>query len=551
MGITSTSALLLLVTIGAFLLLLFVRALREMLALRRVRGTGEREYDMASIARYFDASEAARTSIPARAWADLDMDDVYRIIDRTVSVPGRHLLYARLRREDHDAASLRGFDDAVTRVGSDGTLATCLRVALEPLAAPATAALPALFQAPPPRLPRASRALPLMSAVGVACMVGVFWWHALILGIAAVILLNAYVRVALRDRIDAVVPGMRMLPSLVRAASRLARLEVPELGAHLDTLRELAPRLQWLTRAARWLAFEPTGGNEIAGYVYEYINMIFLLDVISCAWSVEAIRAERSTLRRVYEALGELDVLQAIAALRAEPRFWSRPVFLAGTERKLAFDSLSHPLIGEPVASSLELSGCSMLLTGSNMSGKSTFIRAVGVSAILARTIHTVFAERWHAPLLAVRTSIGRADSLLQGTSYYRAEVDAVGALLEPAPATRRLILIDELFRGTNSVERIAAAKAVLVGLDGGDDLVIVATHDLELIPMLPSYARFHFREEIRDGALTFDYRLHHGPSSTRNALAILALAGYPADVVDDATRTAVLVERRMVTGNE
>jgi DNA mismatch repair ATPase MutS len=138
-----------------------------------------------------------------------------------------------------------------------------------------------------------------------------------------------------------------------------------------------------------------------------------------------------------------------------------------------------------------------------------------------------------------VRTSIGRADSILEGTSYYRAEVEAMGELLARRGAEPALVLIDELFRGTNSVERVAAAKAVLEALDRGDDLIIVATHDVELLAMLPGYASFHFREEVRDGALHFDYRLHDGPSSTRNALAILELAGYPAEVVAEARRLA------------
>ena len=207
---------------------------------------------------------------------------------------------------------------------------------------------------------------------------------------------------------------------------------------------------------------------------------------------------------------------------------------------------MTHPLMEQGVPNSVRVDGRNILLTGSNMSGKSTFIRTLGVNAVLARTIHTVFAESWHAPLLEVRSSIGRADSLLDGTSYYRAEVDAVGAFFQAAGRDQRLILIDELFRGTNSIERIAAARAVLAELDRGDAIVVIATHDVELLELLPSYAPYHFREEVRDGALTFDYRLHDGACSTRNALAILELAGYPGTVVDEARRTAGMLEQRL-----
>ena len=97
--------------------------------------------------------------------------------------------------------------------------------------------------------------------------------------------------------------------------------------------------------------------------------------------------------------------------------------------------------------------------------------------------------------------------------------------------------------------ERIAGAKAVLTHLDRGDDLVIIATHDVELLELLPGYVSYHFREEVRDGQLMFGYRLHEGACSMRNALAILALAGYPAAVVEDASRIAADLEMRLTGG--
>ena len=216
---------------------------------------------------------------------------------------------------------------------------------------------------------------------------------------------------------------------------------------------------------------------------------------------------------------------------------------MAARGRAVDLVAITHPVLNQPVANSLRIDGQNLLLTGSNMSGKSTFVRTFGVNAVLAATIHTVFGASWRAPRLVVRTSIGRSDSLTGGTSYYRAEVDATGALFGVADRRQRLILIDELFRGTNSIERIAGAQAVLAHLDRGDDIVVVATHDVELLQLLPTYKSFHFREEVQDGLLTFDYRLHAGPCSTRNALAILELAGYPAEVVAQSRRTAAALE--------
>lgn len=532
---------------GGLVLMLLVRAVRETLAISRLRDSGGREYDMERVASYFRQDEDAIShALPERAWADLDMDAVFRALDRTACWPGQHLMYVRLRREHHAFDALRVFEDGVARLAADEGLVRTIRTALRPLDDRNASVLPALFQGPIPTAPPLARAYPLLSVIGLACLVGSFRWPALVIAVALIALLNAFIRVGMRERIHHVVPGMRMLPAMLRASRTLGALDVDAIAPHTDMLRDAAPRLEWLARAARWLSFEPTGGNEFAGYLHEYVNLLFLLDVTSYAWSIGGIRAERETIRRAYVAMGELDVLQSVATMRLERAGWTRPVFTGRAERRLAFTALTHPLLDNAVANSLELPDCSVLLTGSNMSGKSTFIRTVGVNAVLAQTIHTVFASSWRAPRLAVRTIIGRADSILEGRSYYRAEVEAVGALFTPPDGVLRLILVDELFRGTNSIERVAAAKAVLGQLDRNGDLVIVATHDVELLELLPAFAPYHFREEVRGGVLTFDYQLHGGASSTRNALAILELAGFPASVVEDARRTAAAVEARV-----
>jgi hypothetical protein len=523
--------------VGLFVVL-SIRAVRETIALGKMRPGTAREHDMRRVASYFAAIDPPVRALPERAWADLDLDDVFRTLDRTAGWPGQHLLYARLRREDHSAEALLALEEGVTRLAGDDDARARIRAALTPLDHPRASALPALFQGSLPSAPPFAALFTLLSVAGLACLVAAFWWPKLVLAVAALALTNTFIRVALRERIDRSVTALRTMPAMLRACTALSALGGPGLATHAESLREAVPGLQGIGRAARWLSFDPRG-SELVGWIYEYLNMLLLLDVTTFVWCLDAVRAEREAIGKAYVALGELDSLQAVATLRLERERWTRPVLCAGAGCSLSFAGLTHPLLADPVPSSLDMGGRSVLLTGSNMSGKSTFIRTVGVNAVLARTIHTVFAERWRSPRLDVRTSIGRADSILDGVSYYRAEVDAVGALLSGDGGGRRLILVDELFRGTNSVERVAAAKAVLAHLDRGDDLVIVATHDVELLDLVPGYATYHFREEVRGGELAFDYRLHEGPCSTRNAIAILELAGYPREVVEDARATA------------
>ncbi|HMA25856.1 MAG TPA: hypothetical protein VKP00_17710, partial [Gemmatimonadaceae bacterium] len=275
---------------------------------------------------------------------------------------------------------------------------------------------------------------------------------------------------------------------------------------------------------------------DLAASLYEYVNILFLLDVNAFVFAIESLRASQRVMRQMFDAIGTLDAAQSIAVWRNTLPHWTTPEFTS-PQKALCVESLIHPLIVAPVSNSLEMDQASVLITGSNMSGKTTFVRAMGVSAVLAQTLHTACAGVWRVPMVRVRTSIERADSIREGKSYYLAEVEAVRALVHAkASGAQHLFLLDEIFRGTNTTERIAAAYAVLSYLNRDSDLVIVATHDVEVLDLLAgAYVPLHFREQIVDDSLTFDYRIRPGPASTRNAIALLELMQFPEDLVADA----------------
>ena len=183
------------------------------------------------------------------------------------------------------------------------------------------------------------------------------------------------------------------------------------------------------------------------------------------------------------------------------------------------------------------------------MSGKTTFMRTVGVNIVLAQTLCTCLATRYEAPLLHVQTCISRSDSLAEGKSYYLAEVERIGQFLATAGVEPpHFFIMDEIYRGTNTIERVAAAKAVLDALNREENshFILVSTHDLEIARLLKTnWTFFHFREFVRNADIVFDYKLRTGLSSTRNALRLLEEAGYPISVIRDAEATALSLERR------
>lgn len=259
--------------------------------------------------------------------------------------------------------------------------------------------------------------------------------------------------------------------------------------------------------------------------------------------------------RRWLEALGEIEALAALAGLAHDEPGWAFPAIAppggaAGAPR-VAARALGHPLIADAarVGNDVEVgpAGSFLLVTGSNMSGKSTLLRALGINAALAQAGGPVCAAAMTLPPLALGTSILVEDSLADGVSFFLAEVLRIRRIVElarAAPAAGRtlLFLIDEPLRGTNSRERRAASRRVLGHLLAAGAIGAVATHDLELAaePALAAAARqVHFRETFAAGdasdggdgggsrpAMTFDYRLRPGLATTSNALALLAMVG-------------------------
>ena len=202
---------------------------------------------------------------------------------------------------------------------------------------------------------------------------------------------------------------------------------------------------------------------------------------------------------------------------------------------------LAHPLIPETVRIGndvlLKGRGRIFLVTGSNMSGKSTFLRTIGINTCLAQAGGPVCAESFRWSLVRIGSCIRVDDSLDGGLSFFYAEVKRLKTILDCAQDEQGppvLWLIDEVFKGTNNRERLIGGRALIATLAGGNGFGLVTTHDLELAELerqLPSVTNVHFQETVAEGALHFDYRLRPGPCPTTNALRIMALEGLPVEV--------------------
>jgi DNA mismatch repair ATPase MutS len=202
---------------------------------------------------------------------------------------------------------------------------------------------------------------------------------------------------------------------------------------------------------------------------------------------------------------------------------------------------MGHPLLpaDRKVCNDLQIEalGDLLIITGSNMAGKSTFIRTVGINLCLAYAGAPVDAAALQTVPFRLYTCIRISDSLGDGFSYFYAEVKRLKGLLDslqPNPSGLPLLyLVDEIFRGTNNRERLIGSRAYVKALIGAAGVGLIATHDLDLAQLAdnhPQARNLHFRDEVAGEKLTFDYRLRPGPSPTTNALKIMEMEGLPVD---------------------
>ena len=236
------------------------------------------------------------------------------------------------------------------------------------------------------------------------------------------------------------------------------------------------------------------------------------------------------------DRLAEVEAAAALATFAyLHPDYvWPTPASSVGVRS----ERLGHPLIPPTTRVSnditLEGVGTIQLITGSNMSGKSTFLRTVGINVCLAQAGAPVCAQTFIWSWSRLACCIRVNDSLDAGLSFFYAEVKRLKTILHATSdhdSPPVLFLIDEIFKGTNNRERLIGSRSYIKALSAGHGYGFVSTHDLELTDLekeVPSLVNAHFQETVSNGALAFDYRLRPGPCPTTNALRIMELEGLP-----------------------
>jgi hypothetical protein len=497
------------------------------------------------------APAAGPRGVSDRTWRDLSLDDVFAKLDRCVTMIGKQTLYLRMRLANDSPSETARFDRTIRAFSDDPKLRDQFREAVGTLDGDASS----LLYGEPPPLPRAAALFPFATcATFLAAAVSVVWPIALLVFVGLIIG-NIAIRLHLHQVMSAHADALATIAKLVAAAERASSIESHPhaLRADFENLRAaLAVVAPW-RKSLTWATLESPSLNELLASVIAYLNCFFLLDVNAYVGSLSLLRQATPALRQIFETVGDLDAARSIASFRAGAKSWSVPA-IGRRGGPVVLTSMVHPLIDAAVPNDVSLTDRGWLVLGSNMSGKSTCLKSIALQAILAQSIATTTCEGYAAPPLLVRTLIhvedetlyhgrrgaaegGTQDDLEHEKSHFYVEAESVrDMLVEEADDMDRLCVVDELFRGTNTHDRVAAGAAVLRGLHRRGVFVVAATHDAELMDLVEAELDPHyFTERIEDGRLVFDYVLHAGRAAPRNALAVLELVGCPEDVLADA----------------
>ncbi len=368
-----------------------------------------------------------------------------------------------------------------------------------------------------------------------------------------VLCINGLVTWRIRPMLRPVLDPWRELPLVLRSlhfiAERSAEVlpEVTELHRHREMMRSLVDSRVLPALASR------LGWVDVGGFLHVLCNLLFFYDLHVARSVLRCVVPHKQAILDALRAQADLEALCSLACFAWEQPHRGWPEVDEDDQAGMAIEEGLHPLIepAEAVANSIRLTTDerTWVITGSNMAGKSTLLRMVGVNLLLAQIGTAATARSMRLRPHRLMTDLRIRDDLAKHESYFLAEVRQLRRMLcdEPHAVAPLLGLIDEPFRGTNSQERVAADVALVAALINSPNRFLVATHEQELADLATrtTALNYHFHEDLTDSGPVFDYRLRAGPATTRNALNILEREGYPADMVRHARDVARRAEQQ------
>ena len=493
-----------------------------------------------SLQSYYEKVKNEMTDVDVITWNDLAMDEIYRRMNHTVSSVGEEYLYAMLHQLSFDETELAERERLISFFQNKEAARYTVQEALYGIGKHQKIALYE-YMSRMKDVKRESNVLHYICAgsMAVSLLLCFLLPQVGVVLTFGFVFFNLYRYMKRKQEIEPYYQVMISVIRLLNSCEVLENANIEEIKAYTEQLTQMQKHFASFKKGFRLIAStKPTG--DLADMILDYARMLFHVDLIKFNSMLATFDAYEKELERIYTVIGFLDSMLAVASFRTLCKTHSIPTLVKTDKPYLKLKEVCHPLIECPVPNTIETDKA-VLLTGSNASGKSTFLKTVAINAILSQTVHTAIATQYEASYFKVASSMALQDNILRQESYYIVEIKSLKRILDSITEDiPTLVFVDEVLRGTNTVERIAASSRVLHSLAKKNTLCFAATHDIELTHILEeSYENYHFEEQVTDGFVTFDYKLHHGRAMSRNAIRLLGMIGYPKEIIKEAEEAA------------
>lgn len=480
--------------------------------------------------------------IDDQTWADLEMDKVFEKVDYTLTTPGEQALYEILRKPLYNEKELANRKELINSMQSNEDLKEELQRILFKLGMQYNGDIIELLYTQGETKGYKKYLYDFLALLCLISIGSIFFIKTYgVLMLLFVSSINMYIHYKINKDIIGKVNSITYLAEVLATAKKICTLDNVVLNDIKDNLERNLKECSSIIKNSSSI-----GRIEGIDALGDYINILFLSQVRGYYSVIESIEKKKDSIREVYYIVGEVDALVAVGLFRKHLSEYTEPQLGKETDIEIQGEDLKNPLVEECVANSIHLKNSGIILTGTNMSGKSTFLRTLGINAILAQTIYTTCSKSYKSSYFNILTSISPKDDISTGKSYYLGEAESVLRILnklnDKIPV---LCIIDEIFRGTNPIERISASVEILNYIIERKAISIVATHDIDLINLVDKrYTPFYFSEEVdeREG-LKFDYKIKNGVSPTRNAIKLLRFIGYPEEITKGAEERILPLE--------
>ncbi|QAA34129.1 MutS-related protein [Clostridium manihotivorum] len=493
----------------------------------------ERKREFKNI-RYFHDSikKEEEFYIDDQTWNDLDMDKIYSNIDRTLTSPGEDVFYHMLRKPANDIEELKNRDKIIDFFRQNKEAREEIQLQLYKLGRKRNNYTVHMLKE---GLVEDNSKRWMYNLLGLVfpiltVITALFMGSRYLTLLVLIFIINSFIHS--RERNNMNVDSILYLGSVIKAAKRISGSGYEEISCYTSKLKALYGQIQYIAKNS--VSFGRAEGND---GLLDSLYIMFLAQERVYLKMSNKINQKSKELLDIYQLIGELDSLIGFSAYRECLEQFSKPNFIEG-DAYLNIEKGVHPLIDEPVPNSILLSRKGIILTGTNMSGKSTFLRMVGINVLLAQSFYTCLCDKYEACYMKLMSSISPSDDVTSGKSFYLGEAEAMLRLINNAKDGKPILcLIDEIFRGTNPIERIAASAEILKYIINFNTIVIAATHDHEIARLVgQDYRCYYFSEKVNEAeGLTFDYKIKEGISPTRNAIKLLKFLGYPKDIIEGA----------------